>query len=110
MLHGASALVEIAAGATGSEEFAGGVAAVSLLAVIWVLSGGLSSSGSTAAATGAPRAPSSDSRTPRSETAGGWQACLPAAEPFARVLSYIRVAWPTGPRSSMEYAPVPPPP
>jgi hypothetical protein len=81
--------------------------ASSLAAILWVLGGGFSS-GSTPAT--APSAPSSSANSKAPRTGGDWQAILPVAALCAALLSYLRTARPTGPRFSMEYAPVPPPP
>jgi hypothetical protein len=106
---GLRASVDAAASVFSSQELAGAALATSLLALVRVLSGSMNAGGASAALASAPQAPS-NSKAPHSPAGFSWQAYLDAAVARVRVLRSLSIAWPTGPRYSMEYAPVPPPP
>jgi hypothetical protein len=97
-----------AASVFGEQEFAGAAIAASLLTLVRVFSGGQTAAGSSAAS--ASQAPVTSSRAPSGSGGISWQACLDAAMVRIGALLFSRITWPTGPRFSMEYAPVPPPP
>jgi hypothetical protein len=92
--------------AAGSRAFLSSALAATLLSLVRVLSG---NGDAGAQAASVSQAPSSKTKAPRTEPSS-WQAYLTAADRAAGVLRVLGSAWPTGPRFSMEYAPVPPPP